>query len=106
MRCPLPPVCSIGNQMFTGIGLIAFCCIFGAGTLGLLLGGMLPENHRTEATQDTVKTAMNVVAILSALVLGLLIAGTKTNFDTRSKEVERFAANLTLLDRALMHYRR
>jgi hypothetical protein len=35
-------------------------------------------------------------------VLGLLIASTKTNFDTRSKEIEEFSANLTLLDRELM----
>lgn len=90
--------------MFTGIGLVAFCCIFGTGMVGLLVGGRLPEEQRTEATQETVKTTMNVVVILSALVLGLLIAGTKTNFDTRNKEVEQFAANLTLLDRELAHY--
>ena len=90
--------------MFTGIGLVAFCCIFGAGTLGLLLGGLLPEDHRSDDTKDAVKTAMNVVAILSALVLGLLIAGAKTNFETRSREVEEFSANLTLLDRELMHF--
>jgi hypothetical protein len=89
--------------MFTGIGLIAFCCIFGAGVAGLLLRRMLPEVQRTDATQKTVQTMMNVVAILAALVLGLLIASTKTNFDTRSKEIEEFSANLTLLDRELMH---
>ena len=89
--------------MFTGIGLIAFCCIFGAGVAGLPLHKILPENQRTDATQKTVQTAMNVVAILAALVLGLLIASTKTSFDTRSKEIEQFSANLTLLDRELMH---
>jgi hypothetical protein len=90
-------------QMFTGIGLIAFCCIFGAGLAGFLLRKILPEDQRTDATHKTVQTTMNVVAILAALVLGLLIASTKTNFDTRSKEIEGFSANLTLLDRELMH---
>jgi hypothetical protein len=90
-------------QMFTGIGLTAFCCIFGAGVAGLLLRRILPEVQRTDATQKTVQTMMNVVAILAALVLGLLIASTKTSFDTRSKEIEEFSANLTLLDRELMH---
>jgi nitrate reductase gamma subunit len=89
--------------MFTGVGLIAFCCIFGAGVAGLLLRRILPEDQRTDATQKTVQTMMNVVAILAALVLGLLIASTKTSFDTRSKEIEEFSANLTLLDRELMH---
>ncbi|SEC37545.1 Protein of unknown function [Rhizobiales bacterium GAS191] len=90
--------------MFTGIGLIAFCCIFGAALVGFLLGVLLPEHHLSDATQRVVQTTMNVVGILAALVLGLLIAGTKTNFDTRSKEIEQFAANLTLLDRELAHF--
>jgi hypothetical protein len=89
--------------MFTGIGLIAFRCIFGAGVAGLLLRKILPEVQRTDATQKTMQTMMNVVAILAALVLGLLIASTKTSFDTRSKEIEEFSAHLTLLDRELMH---
>ena len=42
--------------MFTGIGLIAFCCIFGAGVAGLLLRTILPEVQRTDATQKTVQT--------------------------------------------------
>jgi hypothetical protein len=90
--------------MFTGIGLFAFCCIFGAGVVGLLLQKLLPASQRTDATQRMVQTTMNVVAILSALVLGLLIASTKTSFDTRSKEIEEFSANLTLLDRELLHF--
>jgi hypothetical protein len=89
--------------MFTGIGLIAFCCIFGAGVAGLLLRRILPEVQRTDATQKTVQTVMNVVAILAALVLGLVIASTKTSFDTRSREIEQFSANLTLLDGELVH---
>jgi hypothetical protein len=90
--------------MFTGMGLFAFCCIFGAGVTGLLLQKLLPATQRTDATQRTVQTTMNVVAILSALVLGLLIASTKTSFDTRRKEIEEFSANLTLLDRELLHF--
>jgi hypothetical protein len=90
--------------MFTGIGLVAFCCIFGAGLAGLLLQKVLPQSQRTEATQKMVQITMNVVAILAALVLGLLIASTKTSFDTRSKEIEQFSAHLTLLDRELLHF--
>jgi hypothetical protein len=90
--------------MFTGIGLIAFCCIFGAGLVGFLLGSILPRSHLTEATQKSVQTTMNVAGILAALVLGLLIASTKTNFDTSSREIEQFGASLTLLDRELLHF--
>jgi len=90
--------------VFSGIGLIAFCCTFGAAQIGLFLGRRLPESNRTKATQKTVLNVMNLVSVLSALVLGLMIADTKANFDASSKEVEEFAANLVLLDRELLHF--
>jgi hypothetical protein len=90
--------------MFSGIGLVAFLCTFGAALLGLFVGGKLPEAHRTEATQKTVQNVMNIVGVLSALVLSLLVASTKASFDTTGREVEQFAANLTLLDRELAHF--
>lgn len=90
--------------MFTGAGLIAFICIFGAGLLGFALRGFLPEHHRTDETGKTVHNVMSVVALLAALVLGLLVANTKSSFDLRSQEVQQFSANLTLLDRELMHF--
>jgi hypothetical protein len=57
-------------------------------------------NGHAEAVQRT----MTVVGILVAPVLGLLIASSKTSFDTRSREIEQFSANLTLLDRELSHF--
>ena len=65
--------------MFNGIGLIAFCAIFVASAAGFFLGRKLPEGDRSDGTQRTVQNVMNVVGILSALVLSLLIAGTKAN---------------------------
>lgn len=91
--------------MFTGVGLIAFICIFGAALLGFALRGFLPETHRADETRKTVHHVMTVVALLAALVLGLLVASTKSSFDTRSQEIEQFSANLTLLDRELVHFR-
>lgn len=90
--------------MFTGIGAIAFFCICAATAAGFLIGRWLPENDRSEGTQKIVQTVMSVVGLLSALVLSLLIASTKANFDTRSGEVEQFASNITLLDRELAHF--
>jgi Protein of unknown function (DUF4239) len=90
--------------MFTGLGLVAFLCIAGGAALGFFLQTRLPEDNRTDATQRVVGGVMNVVGILSALVLSLLIAGAKANFDIRSGEVGQFAATLTLLDRELAHF--
>ncbi len=89
--------------MFTGIGLIAFCCILGGGLIGLRLGRILPESHKDDATQRVVQTTASVVAVLSALVLGLLITSTKTNLDIRNREIEQYSVALTLLDRELRH---
>lgn len=91
-------------MMFTGIGLIAFCCIFGSGVAGLFLGRVLPKDHHSDTTQKTVQMIMSTVGLLAALVLGLLIASAKSNLDTSSKEVEEFSTNLTLLDRETVHF--
>jgi Protein of unknown function (DUF4239) len=87
--------------MFNGIGLIAFSCISCAALAGFLIGRRLPETSRSDATQRVVQLVMNIVAVLTALVLGLLIASTKTNFDATSNEVEQFATSLSLLNREL-----
>lgn len=90
--------------MFTGAGLIAFICIFGSAMLGFALRRFLPADHLSDLTGKTVHNIMGVVALLAALVLGLLVANTKASFDLRSQEVQQFSANLTLLDRELVHF--
>lgn len=89
--------------MFAGIGLIAFCCILGGGLIGFRLGAVLPEDHKSEATQKVLQNTTSVIAVLSALVLGLLINSTKASLDLRNREIEQFSVSLTLLDRELLH---
>jgi len=90
--------------MFTGAGLIAFIFIFGSAMLGFALRRFLPAEHLSDLTGKTVHNIMGVVSLLAALVLGLLVANTKASFDLRNQEVQQFSANLTLLDRELMHF--
>jgi hypothetical protein len=88
--------------MLTGIGLIAFCSIGCAASLGFFIRRkFLPDDNHSEQTQKSVQAVMTNVGILSALVLGLLVASAKTNFDTTTGEVEQFATSLSLLDRDL-----
>jgi hypothetical protein len=47
---------------------------------------------------------MGIVATLSALVLGLLIASAKGSFDAQSAELTQMSAKVILLDRLLAHY--
>jgi hypothetical protein len=86
------------------VGLIAFVFIFGGALLGMFLRGIMPENHLTDESKDSVKLGMGLVATMCALVLGLLIASAKTYYDTQNAELTDMSAKVVLLDRLLSHY--
>jgi hypothetical protein len=86
------------------VGLIAFVFIFGGALLGMLLRGIMPQNHLTDDSKDSVKLGMGLVATMCALVLGLLIASAKTYYDTQNAELIEMSAKVVLLDRMLAHY--
>jgi hypothetical protein len=48
--------------------------VFGGALLGMFIRALLPQHHLSAETKDLVKLGMGIVATLSALVLGLLIA--------------------------------
>jgi hypothetical protein len=72
--------------------------------VGVLIGAALPTHHRTKETEQIVNLGTGLMATLSALVIGLLIASAKSNFDTQDAALRRFSANVILLDRQLEHY--
>ena len=86
------------------IFLISAGCIFGGAMLGLLLSGLLPEQHLRDNSKDTVKVVTGMIATLSALVLGLLISSAKSSFDAVDTAITQTGAKIILLDRALAHY--
>jgi hypothetical protein len=87
-----------------GIAAIAFIAITGATFVGFLLQKSLPKEHLSDASKDTVKVGMGMVATLAALVLGLLIGFATTSFNDLRDDVQRTAATTVLLDRALAQY--
>lgn len=86
------------------ISLIVFGCVFGGALLGLGLRKVLPEPHRSGESKDLVRAGTGLIATISALVLGLLIASAKTAYDTQRNEITEQAAKIALLDRVLAHY--
>jgi len=84
--------------------LIAFGCLVGAVLLGRTLRRLLPEDHLTADSRDTIKLAMGLVATMSALVLGLLVSSAKGAYDTERSEVIQMAAKVTFLGRVLAAY--
>jgi hypothetical protein len=83
---------------------IIFAVVFGGALVGMVLRALLPEHHLSQDSRDVVKLGMGLIATMSALVLGLLIASAKSSFDTQKSELGQMAANISLLDRALAHY--
>ena len=84
--------------------LLIFGCVFGAGYLATRLRAAMPEHHLSADTKDTVKLAMGLVATMTALVLGLLVASAKGNYDTEKSSVTAMSAKFVVLDRILAHY--
>jgi hypothetical protein len=86
------------------ISSIVFACVFGGAMLGMFTRAILPQHHLSSESKDVVKLGMGVVATLSALVLGLLIASAKGSYDAQSAELTQMSAKVILLDRLLAHY--
>jgi len=86
------------------VGVIVFASVFGGALLGLRLRAALPDPHLTAETKDVVKLSMGLVATMTALILGLLIASAKGSYDTQKGGVIQMAAKVAFLDRVLAIY--
>ena len=82
------------------IGGIVFAVVFGSALLAMFVRSALPEDHLSADSKDVVKLGIALIATMSALVLGLLIASAKSAFDTRSNQLVQASADIILLDRA------
>jgi hypothetical protein len=87
-----------------GIGAIVFACLFGGALGGRFIREALPEHHLTKETEDVVRLGMGVIATISAMTIGLLLAAAKGSFESKNVELRQFSADLILLDRQLAHY--
>jgi len=86
------------------IRLIVFACVFGAALFGLFLRAILPQEHLSADSKDTVRLGIGVIATMAALVLGLLVASAKNFYDAQSSELTQLSANVVMLDRVLTQY--
>lgn len=86
------------------ISAIVFACVFGGALVGFWLRAVLPADHLSPASRDLIKLGMGIIATMSALVLGLLVASAKNSYDTESRGLTEMSAKVILLDRILAHY--
>ena len=86
------------------IVLIAFALALSGILLGRFAQKMVPEGHLSSDSKEVIKLSMGVVATLSALVLGLLVASANSIYGARESEVNRITAYVVLLDKLLAQY--
>jgi len=86
------------------ISLVAFACIFGGTLVGMFVRNILPEYHVNDESKDAVKMGIGMIATMAALVLALLIASAKGNFDTLSSGLRQTSSRVILLDRVMGQY--
>lgn len=86
------------------LSLIILACILSGAILGIVLRRALPDRHLTPDAKDVVRLGTGLVGTIAALVLGLLIAGAKSSYDTRSTQVNQLVASIILFDYLLGQY--
>jgi hypothetical protein len=86
------------------ISWITFACVFGGALFGNFLRAVLPEHHLSTESKDVMKLGTGLIATMTALVLGLLIATAKDSYDTQRSGLTQVSVNLVLLDRFMAHY--
>lgn len=70
----------------------------------MFLHSHLPERHLNEDSRRVLNLGAGIIGTMAALVLGLLVASAKGNYDTHNNEVLDVSAKLVLLDRVLAQY--
>src|SRR5471032_2073993 len=65
---------------------------------------ILPDHHLSADSKEVVRLATALIATLAALVLGLLIASTRSSYDQTSGQITRMIADVVVLDRLLDQY--
>ena len=70
----------------------------------MFIHSRLPNEHLDSDSKEAVRLGMALVGTTVALVLGLLISSGKGFYDTQSSEVNQLAADVSFLDKILVHY--
>lgn len=87
---------TIAGLTFAGIMVTTF--------VGMRLSSALSDHQLSPETKDTVRAGMALVATMTALLLGLLIASAKGSYDTQRSQVIQMAGKVGYLNRVLTVY--
>jgi hypothetical protein len=88
----------------TVVGAVVFACTLGAALVGMRLRTLLPEEHLSNESRNTVTLGIGLVVTMTALVLGLVTASAKASLDSLDAAIKHSAADVLTLDQALARY--
>lgn len=86
------------------IAMIVFACTLAGVMLGMFLRHLLPGHHLRDESKEFLKTSTGLIATLVALVLGLLVASSKSTFDAVNTGLTQSGAKTIALHRLLVRY--
>lgn len=86
------------------VALLVLACTFGGALCGMWLRTALPAHHLDGDSKDVVRLAMGLIATMTALVLGLVIASAKSAFDAEDAAITHSTVDVLTLDRTLARY--
>ena len=86
------------------LSLIVFACTIAGVLVGMYLRSLLPGHHLRDESKDVLKTATGLIATLVALILGLLVASSKSSFDAVNSGLTQAGAKTIALHRVLVRY--
>jgi hypothetical protein len=84
------------------VALLAFACLCAAGLGGAALN--LRDELKDPATRDAVRVAQGIIASLSSLVLGLVLASASGHYREQGEKVRQLATQVFVMDRLLAEH--
>src|ERR1700677_4012089 len=87
-----------------GSALLVFVLLLTGTGVGVLVRPLLPEEHKAHETVQLIQLVIGMLVTFAALVLGLMTASAKNNFDSVSNDFRTYASDLIRLDSSLLEY--
>lgn len=82
-------------------GLFMLACLTAAALFGGFVRSKIAEHHRSRETVEIIQASVTMLVTFAAIVLGLMVSSSNSNFNDASQEVDNFAIQLIELDRDL-----
>lgn len=84
--------------------IVFFVATFLGSLFGMHLAEKIPQKYLKDDSKQSINLGIGLVATMTALILGLVMASTKTSFDAMDAAMKQSAIQILVLDRTLEQY--